>query len=62
VSWQSFCDPMTCCGTKIAARLAVPDARVAMVRQVGRQGKGDAIQIGEAVELAIREFQRRHPA
>jgi hypothetical protein len=27
-----------------------------------RQGKGDAIQIGEAVELAIKEFRQRHPA
>jgi hypothetical protein len=40
-----------------------PDAWEAFVRYVRRrQGQGDAVEVGELVEVAVREFQQRHPA
>jgi hypothetical protein len=40
-----------------------PDAWEAFVRYARRcQGKGDVVEVGELVEVAVRELQKRHPA
>jgi hypothetical protein len=40
-----------------------PDAWEKSVRYVRRrQGEGEAVEVGELVEVAVKEFQQRYPA
>jgi hypothetical protein len=40
-----------------------PDAWDRFVRYVRRrQGRGETVEVGELVEVVVKEFQQRHPA